>query len=229
MKKILLPFCLLAVALFVLPPVQAGQEIVSSQEIAPAPEPDRWHFEISSPGFLAGLDGTVGVNGLDADVDVDFDQILENLDMVFAVRVEANKGRFGLYGELIYLSLSDGAQLRNRLVNNVRVEVDEYLADAGVSWRLVDNPRYSIDLVAGTRYTKLEQGLDLTGNTTVINSTSTQFVTDVSARLRDRLNNAISESTFLNDLRSNINARITNQLVTNLRNDQRRPSIPIAP
>jgi hypothetical protein len=228
MKQNLLPSCFLAAALFVIAPVQAGQEIVSSKEVT-STEPDRWHFEISSPGFLAGLDGTVGVNGLDADVDVDFDQILENLDMVFAVRVEANKGRFGLYGELIYLSLSDGAQLRDRLVNNVRVEVDEYLADAGVSWRLVDKPRYSIDLMAGTRYTKLEQGLDLTGNTTVINSTSAEFVTDVSGRLRDRLNNAISESTFVNDLQNNINARITNQLITNLRNDLRRPSIPIAP
>lgn len=229
MKKNLLPLCLLAASLFILPGVQAGPEIVSSKEVTPSPEPDRWHFEIASPGFLAGLDGTVGLNGLDADVDVDFDQILENLDMVFALRVEASKGRFGLYGELIYLSLSDGAQLRDRLVNNVRVEVNEYLADAGVSWRLVDKPRFSIDLVAGMRYTKLEQRLDLTGNTTVINSTSTQFVANVSARLRDRLNNAISESAFLSDLRSSINARITNQLVTNLRNDQRRPSIPIAP
>jgi hypothetical protein len=219
---------LVAVAFFAAAPLQAGQEIVSSKEIT-SPEPERWHFEISSPGFLAGLDGTVGLNGIDADVDVDFDQILENLDMVFAVRLEANKGRFGLYGELIYLSLSDGAQLRDRLVNNVRVEVDEYLADAGVSWRLVDNPRYSIDLVAGTRYTKLEQGLDVTGNMTVINATSAQFVSDVSARLRDRLNDAISESTFVNDLQSTINARITNQLIANLRNDQRRPTIPIAP
>jgi hypothetical protein len=219
---------LLVTTLFATAGVFAG-EPTYSKEVAPSPDPDRWHFEISSPGFLAGLDGTVGVNGLDADVDVDFDQILENLDMVFAMRVEANKGRFGLYAELIYLSLSDGAQLRDRLVNNVRVQVDEYLADAGVSWRLVDNPRFSVDLVAGTRYTNLYQRLDLTGNTPVINSTSTQFVTDVSAGLRDRLNNAISESGFITGVQSAINARITDQLVTNLRNDQQRPSIPIAP
>lgn len=68
---------------------------------------DRWQFEVSSPRFLAGLDGTVGLNGIDADVDVGFDQILDNLDMIFAGRVEARKGRLGIYGELIYLSLSD--------------------------------------------------------------------------------------------------------------------------
>jgi outer membrane lipopolysaccharide assembly protein LptE/RlpB len=179
--------------------------------------------------LLAGLDGTVGLNGVDAEVDIGFDQILENLDMVFAARVEARKGRFGIYGELIYLSLSDGAQFTDRLINNTRVQVDEYLADAGVSWRLVDNPRYSIDLVAGSRYTNLYQRLDLSGNTPVITASSQQFVTEVSDSLRDRLNNVISESTFIGQLQSEISARVTNQLIANLRNDQRSPSIPIAP
>ena len=194
-----------------------------------ATEPDRWQFLIASPGLLAGLNGTVGINGLDADVGVDFDQIFQHLDWVFALRVEANKGRFGIYGELIYLSLSDGAQFHDRLVNNVAVKVDEYLADVGLSWRLVDKPRFSLDVVSGSRYTNLYQRLALTGKTQVINTTSEQFVTAVSSGLRDRLNNAISESGFISDVQSAISARITNQLVTNLRNDQRSPSIPIAP
>jgi hypothetical protein len=194
-----------------------------------APEPDRWQFLIASPGWLAGLDGTVGINGLDANVNVDFDQLLQHLDMIFALRVEANKGRFGIYGELIYLSLSDGAQLHDRLVDNIVLKVDEYLADTGVSWRIVDKPRFSLDVVAGSRYTNIYERLELTGKTSVINSTSAQFVTDVSARLRDRLNNAISDSGFISDVQSAISARITNQLVTNLRDNQRSPSIPIAP
>jgi hypothetical protein len=221
--------CFFAAALFAIAQVQAGEEAVSSKEIAPPPPPDRWHFVIASPGLLAGLNGTVGINGLNADVDVGFDTILDHLDMVFAVRGEASRGRFGIYGELIYLSLSDGAQLQDRLVNNTRVQVDEYLADAGVSWRLVDKPRFSVDIVAGTRYTNLYQRLDLTGNTPVINTTSEQFVTNISGRLRDRLNNVIDEGGFINDVQNAISARITNQLVTQLRDNQRSPSIPIAP
>jgi hypothetical protein len=204
-------------------------ETTNSKDVEAPPAPDRWHFQIASPGWLAGLDGTVGVNGLNADVNVKFDEIFQHLDWTVALRVEANKGRFGIFGELIYLSLSDGAQLQDRLINNTRVQVDEYLVNLGMSWRLVDQPRYSIDVVAGTHYTNYYQRLDLTGNTPVINSTSTQFVTDVSGRLRDRLNNVISESGFVSDVQGAIRARITNQLVTNLRNDQRRPSIPIAP
>jgi hypothetical protein len=204
-------------------------ELQPKETAPPPPTTDQWQFLIASPGLLAGLNGTVGLNGLDADVDVGFDQFLQHLDWVFALRAEANKGRFGMYGELIYLSLSDGAQLQGRLVNNVSVKVDEYLADAGVSWRLVDQSRFSLDVVAGSRYTNLYQRLQVTGKTSVITAASDQFVTDVSGSLRDRLDNAISANGFLSDVRSAISARITNQLVANLRDNQRSPSIPIAP
>lgn len=218
-----------ALALFVIAHLHAGEVTLSSKETAPPPEPDRWQFMIATPGFLAGLDGTVGIDGVEADVDVGTDQILQNLDMVFAIRMEASKGRFGIYGELIYLSLSDGTQFEDRLINNTRVQVEEWLADAGLRWRLIEKPQFSLDLVAGTRYTNLEQQLDITGNTPVITATSEQFVTNISGRLRDRLNNFISESGFISDVQSEITARITNQLVTNLRDNLRSPSIPIGP
>ncbi len=228
MRRVTLRLLFVAAALLSGTSIHAGEETVT-KEVAPQPEADRWHFVLASPGLLAGLNGTVGVNGLDADVDIGFDTILDHLDMVFAARVEASKGRFGIYGELIYLSLSDGAQLSGRLIGNTRFQVDEYLADAGVSWRLIDKPRYSLDIVAGTRYTNLYQRIDLSGKTSVINATSTQFVTNISDRLRDRLNNAISDSSFIGDLRNAVGASITSQLVTNLRDDERSPSIPIAP
>jgi hypothetical protein len=225
-----LGWVVLAAALVASAGAYAGEITLTSKETPPAlTETDHWQFMIATPGFMAGLDGTVGVNGVDADVDVGFDKILENLDMVFAVRMEASKGRFGIYGELIYLSMSDGAQLQDRLVNNTRVQVDEYLADAGLRWRLIEKPKFSLDLVAGTRYTNLYQRLDLTGNTPVIATTSEQFVTNISGVLRDRLNNFISDSGFVGQVDNAISARITNQLVANLRDNQRSPSIPVAP
>ena len=219
-----------AILLLIAANMQAGEETVASKETAPiqTPEPDRWHFLIAVPGFMAGLNGTVGLNGIDADVDVDFDEIFNHLDMIFAGRVEANKGRFGIYGELIYLSLSASADQDDRLLRHVDVQVDEYLADSGLSWRLVEKPKFSLDVVAGTRYTNVYQNLGLGGNTGVIRSTSQQLVTDISARLRDRLNNAISESGFLTNVEGAISARITNQLQTLLVDRQRSPSIPIA-
>ncbi len=218
-----------ALAFFLIAQLRAGEVTLTSKETAPPPEPDRWQFMIAMPAFMAGLDGTVGIDGVDADVDVGFDKILENLDMVLALRLEASKGRFGIYAEAIYLDLSDGAQLQDRLVDNTRVQVEEFLGDFGLRWRLIEQEKFSLDLVAGTRYTNLDQRLDLSANTPVIAATSEQFVTNISGRLRDRLNNFITDSGFISDVQSEITARVTNQLVTHLRDNLRSPSIPIGP
>src|SRR5881227_1729635 len=136
------------------PVLFAGPEPYTSKEVAPPTitlsEP--WHFTIAAPGWMPGMTGTTGLHGIDADVDIDFGQILRHLDMIFAMRVEASKGPFGIFGELIYMSLSDSAEV-NGLVKKVDVRVDQYLVDGALSWRLIDKPRGSLDLVAGTHYT----------------------------------------------------------------------------
>ena len=177
---------------------------------------------------MASMVGTVGLHGIDADVDVGFDQILRHLDMIFAARVEASKGPFGILGEFIYMSLSDSADV-NGLINKVDVRVDQYLVDGALSWRVIDKPRGSLDLVAGTHYTNLYQRLGLQGNTPAINEASAQFVDDVSDALRDRLNENISNSGFINALKTTIAADIASQIDSSLGGEQRSPTIPIAP
>ena len=62
------------------------------------------------------MDGTIGLRGVNADIDIGFDQILQHLDMIFAARAEARKGRLECNGELIYIGLSCGEQI-NRLID----------------------------------------------------------------------------------------------------------------
>ena len=69
------------------------------------------------------MNGTIGVRGVNADIDIPVTEILQHLDMIFAGRVEAQKGPFGIFGELIYIGLSDGAQI-NGLINNIHEQVD---------------------------------------------------------------------------------------------------------
>jgi hypothetical protein len=210
--------------------VAAGPIELESKEIAPPPtitQTEPWHFTIAVPGWMPGMDGTVGLNGIDADVDIDFGQILRHLDMIFAMRVEASKGPFGIFGELIYMSLSDSAEV-NGLVKKVDVRVDQYLVDGALSWRLIDNPRGSLDLVAGTHYTNLYERLGLQADTLAINEASAQFVNDISADLRDRLNADISNSEFVNALKTTV-ADITSRIDNSLGGEQRSPTVPIAP
>jgi hypothetical protein len=213
------------------PMLFAGPEpYTTSKEAAPPSitQSEPWHFTIAAPGWMAGLDGTIGVRGVNADIDIGFDQILQHLDMIFAMRAEAQKGPFGIYGELIYIGLSDNTQI-NGLINNVHEQVDEYLVDGALSWRLFNQPRWSLDLAAGTHYTNVYERLELHSDPIAIQQASERFVNDIAADLRDRLNQDISKSEFLEILKSTIKENIASRIGNVLERHERRPDIPIGP
>src|SRR5216110_1983388 len=210
--------------------ISAGSLELAPKETAPPTitQSEPWHFTIAAPGWMAGLDGTIGVRGVNADIDVGFDQILQHLDMIFAMRAEAQKGPFGIYGEVIYIGLSDNAQI-NRLINNVHEVVNETLVDGALSWRLINQPRGSLDLVAGTHYTNIYERLELHSDPVAIQQASQRFVNNIADDLRSRLDQDISNSEFLEALKSSIKADIINQIGNALDRHENRPDIPIGP
>src|SRR5213592_3620972 len=211
MKIRLLLFTSAAFALIA--PVGAGSLELQSKEAAPPTitQSEPWQLTIAAPGWLAGLDGTIGVRGVNADIDIGFDQILQHLDMIFAARAEARKGPFAISGDLIYIGLSDGAQI-NGLINNVHEQVDQTLVDGAVSWRLINQPRWSLDFAAGTHYTSIYERLTLNGDVVLIHQTSEQFLDDVAADLRERLDNDISRSEFISALGESISSVIASRI-----------------
>ena len=210
--------------------LQAGTLELQPKESAPPSiaQSEPWQFTIAAPGWMAGLDGTIGVRGVNADIDVGFDQILQHLDMIFAMRAEAQKGPFGIYGEVIYIGLSDNAQI-NRLINNINEEVNETLVDGALSWRLINQPRGSLDLVAGTHYTNIYERLELHSDPVAIQQASQRFVNNIADDLRSRLDQDISNSEFLQALKSTIKADIINRIGNALERHENRPEIPIGP
>jgi hypothetical protein len=208
----------------------AGTVELQPKESAPPTitQSEPWQFTIAAPGWMAGLDGTIGVRGVNADIDVGFDQILQHLDMIFAMRAEAQKGPFGIYGEVIYIGLSDNAQI-NRLINNINEEVNETLVDGALSWRLINQPRGSLDLVAGTHYTNIYERLELHSDPVAIQQASQRFVNNIADDLRSRLDQDISNSEFLQALKSTIKADIINRIGNALERHENRPDIPIGP
>jgi len=226
MKFSLFTWALLAVV----GPVAAGPMELAPKETAPPSitESEPWQFTIAAPGWMAGLGGTIGVRGVNADIDVGFDQILQHLDMIFAMRAEAQKGPFGIYGELIYIGLSDNAQI-NGLINNIHEQVDQYLVDGALSWRLINQPRGSLDLAAGTHYTNIYERLELHSDPVAIQQASIRFVNNIADDLRSRLDQDISNSEFLEALKSTIKADIINRIGNALDRHENRPDIPIGP
>ena len=143
---------LFTVAIFVTGRLGAGVLELQPKETAPPTitESQPWQFTIAAPGWLASMNGTIGVRRVNADIDVPVDEVLQHLDMIFAMRAEAQKGPLGIFGEFIYIGLSDGAQI-NGLINNIHEQVDLSLVDGALSWRLFNQPRWSVDFAAGTQ------------------------------------------------------------------------------
>jgi hypothetical protein len=228
MKTRLLLFVSAAFAL--ISSLRAGTLELQPKETAPPTitESQPWQFTIAAPGWMAGMDGTIGVRGVNADINIGFDQILQHLDMIFAARAQAQKGPFGIYGEVIYIGLSDGAQI-NGLINNIHEQVDMTLVDGGLSWRLFNQPRWSLDLAAGTHYTNVYEQLELHSDPALIQQTSERFVNNVAEFLRERLDQDISNSEFLEALKNTIKADIINRIGNALERHENRPDIPIGP
>jgi hypothetical protein len=210
--------------------LSAGSLELQPKETAPPSiaQSEPWQFTIAAPGWLAGLDGTIGVRGVNADINIGFDQIAQHLDMIFGARAEARKGPFGIYGELIYIGLSDNAQI-NGLINNVHEQVDQTLVDTALSWRFINQPRWSVDFAAGTHYANVYERLTLNSDPVAIHQASEQFVDDIAADLRERLDNDISKSEFIDALEASIASVITSRIGDRLEDHERHPNIPIGP
>ena len=78
--------------------VGAGSIELAPKETAPPSitQTETWQFTIAAPGWLASMNGTIGVRGINADIDIPVDEVLQHLDMIFAMRTEAQKGPFGI-------------------------------------------------------------------------------------------------------------------------------------
>src|ERR1700757_696078 len=193
--------------------VMAGTLELAPKETAPPTitESQPWVFTIAVPGWLASMNGTIGVRGVNADIDVPVNEVLQHLDMIFTVRAQAQKGPFGIYTEFIYLGLSDNTQI-NGLINNIHEQVDLYVVDGALSWRFIDQPRWSFDFAAGTHYTNVYERLELHSDSSAIQQASQRFVNNIADDLRARLDQDISNSEFLETLRSTIKADIINRI-----------------
>jgi hypothetical protein len=210
--------------------ISAGSLELQPKESAPPTitQSEPWQFTIAAPGWLASMNGTIGVRGVNADIDVPVDEVLQHLDMIFAMRAEAQKGPFGIYGEVIYIGLSDGAQI-NRLINNIHEQVDMTLVDGALSWRLVNQPRWSLDLAAGTHYTNVYEQLELHSDPMAIQQASERFVNNIAEDLRNRLNHDISKGEFVDALKDSIRSVIISRIGAKLEDHERHPNIPIGP
>jgi hypothetical protein len=183
--------------------------------VIPAAETDRWKLVLSSPGWIAGLSGDAGVNGIVTHADVNPSDLLRHADMIASLRGELSKGRFGLMSDFIYMSLSDGIGT-NTIVKKIDVQMDQVMGDLALRWRVLEGERGWLDLTAGVRYTNLYQK--------AVTQANAERLGEVSTELVDAVGRALREAIAASDLGEIIAGRLSDRLATG---DPRGNPVPI--
>ena len=193
-----------------------GKEI-EAKEIQPSVKTtEPWEITVGGPGWLANASGISGFHGFNQNFSVDVGQILRHINVIYAFNGEVRRGRFGVFGDLLYLNAQAGTPEGSGLVSKVDLGMQEFIGEFFGSYRVIQGPRGWLDLLVGFRDTYLGQQVGLQANNLAIDAASTQLVDAVAQRV------AIQVS----DLETLIRADITDKLTAL---DNRKPILPVGP
>src|SRR6202044_2967016 len=115
---------------------------------------DSWRVGISLYGWFAGLHGTVGVAGHNAGIHVPFSDLFHALIFEIPVAVEADKGRFVMPIDFLWLKLgvNNALPLNDFEQSSIDSRMTESIFTPKFGYRLVDADHFKFDLLGGLRY-----------------------------------------------------------------------------
>jgi len=151
--------CLLAIGLSGLAPVAAQAEAAN----------DKWQWELGVYAWFPAIGGTTSFpSGASENIDVSARDVIDALKMTFMGQIEARKGKWGVWNDLVYADLG-GSQKGSRdfTVDGRPVDAtaDLSLDSKSTVWtlagiyNLTSTPENTTDLLFGTRMLNLEQTL----------------------------------------------------------------------
>lgn len=116
-----------------------------------APSSSEWRFRNAAYLWAQGLDGTAGVKGLAADVDMSFGDIAEDLDFAFMGAFELSRGPWSVLVDLNYAEMSDSASVPGVLLDSGEFKMQQFLSNVYVMRRVYDSGTTTLDLYGGAR------------------------------------------------------------------------------
>jgi len=128
--------------------------------------------------FALEIEGDGQIRNVTADVDVGFDDIVDNLDMGYMAYIEHRRGKWSFIGDIAYLNVSDDRSRASDAILQVELEgeVAQTVFEGFVGYRILereyDAAELGLDLLIGARYTELE--LDLSSEATLLGLSSSR-------------------------------------------------------
>ena len=128
---------------------------------------DDWQFTVEAYGYLPTIEGTLTTGD---DIELEFDDILENLDFTFLGVLQARKGKWAIVSDVSYLKLS-ADEGGNRTVPlgsfnvptrvDIGVEVEGLLVNLAGAYRVHQAETFDVQILAGARYISLDVEAEL--------------------------------------------------------------------
>jgi hypothetical protein len=123
---------------------------------------DRFQWQIAPYLWAVGIDGSLSVGSLEADIDVDFGDILDDLDFGGSLFFSGRKGRHGFHLDYTYLRLKpDPVSLPNPPFPSgagVTPKLTFNILEGGYN-HFLDTDGYDLALIGGVRYIDMDISL----------------------------------------------------------------------
>lgn len=141
-----------------------------------------WQWTVTPYLWTSSIDGTVEANGREADVDVDFGDILDNVDFGFPAHAEATKDGWSWALSPVYTSLSVDAEAVGQQGGQRDAEIESAttIIDSFGAYQFA--PAWEV--MAGIRYTRFDTEVEFKGPLVAGKSESDKNVFDGIAGLR---------------------------------------------
>ena len=120
-------------------------------------------FTITPYLWAVGIDGDIQARGEDANVSMDFQDVVDNLDMAGSVLLEGNVGNWVSYATVDYMSLDTGDVQTRFRDRDADLELDSTLATVATGYRVHMSERSTIDVQVGIRYAKMDTQVSIEG------------------------------------------------------------------
>ena len=154
--------CCAALGLLASPAVQAEDSKAAA---------DQWQFEVMPYLWAAGLKGNPGVGKVTTEVDLSFNDILNNLDWTAAAIFEARNGPWTIGVDALFMRLKDDNSVVRSgplglatLNASLDVKLTEQIYQPFLGYRLTDGD-IRVDAIGGARYTNLNLEMSLDAST----------------------------------------------------------------
>jgi len=121
---------------------------------------DDWEHTFFLYGVAVGIEGTAAVGPVEADVDLSFSDVLDNLEFAAMAGYRGDNGRFGVMADLIYMDLEND-KTRSTPLGPITATLgaEQLILELDGSIAVTDR----LDAYAGLRYWDVDVDVSVTG------------------------------------------------------------------